>query len=155
MDADLSHQPEALKKIFKLKKNYDLIVFSRFLNESKRAYENSKKYSKQPIDILSNILNLICRRLLFENFTDYTSGFICIKKSKLKNIQIKGYYGDYFIKLIFDCLKNKYSFKELPFDEAHRKSGISKTTLGIIPFIIKCYFYFYRLLICKLKIYFL
>ena len=81
MDADYSHPPEYLKKMinYNKKKDVDLIVFSRFLSESKRYYEVE---NKKPlfIDLLSKILNSTCRFLLFNNFTDYTSGYICIKK---------------------------------------------------------------------------
>ena len=87
-------------------KDVDLIVFSRFLKKSVRYY---KKYKTKMsfIDVLSYLLNVICRLTLFKNFTDYTSGYICIKKTSLQNYNLKGYYGDYFINLILDCFLKK------------------------------------------------
>ena len=71
MDADYSHPPEYLKKMinYNKKKDVDLIIFSRFLSESKRYYEVE---NKKPlfIDLLSKILNSTCCFLLFNNFTD-------------------------------------------------------------------------------------
>ena len=138
MDCDFSHPPIYLNKIFNYIKNYDVIVFSRFLIESKRYYLFSKK---KPLDYLSNFLNLICRKFLYENFTDYSSGYICIK-SKLINESLRGYYGDYFIYLICKQIRMKRSIIELPYIENPRISGYSKTTFGKLNFIIKCYYYF-------------
>ena len=62
MDADYSHPPEYLKKIidYNKKNKVDLIVFSRFLNESKRYYEVENK-KLLFVDLLSKILNTTCR----------------------------------------------------------------------------------------------
>ena len=44
------------------------------------------KIKKVGIDFLSNFLNKIYKIFLFSDFTDYTSGYICIKKlSKISN----------------------------------------------------------------------
>ena len=142
MDADFSHPPSYLKKIIfeKEKNDYDVIVFSRFLKNSKRYYENENSKPKY-IDLLSIFLNKICNFLLFKSFTDYTSGYICIKKNVLNNYKLRGYYGDYFIKLICDCYINKKKIIELPFIEKDRSTGYSKTTSKKISFFIKCFFY--------------
>ena len=152
MDADYSHPPRYLKKIIEEKKNkqMDLLVFSRFLNDSERYYKNENLKPKM-IDLLSVILNKICKFLLFKNFTDYTSGYICIKKEIFKNYKLKGYYGDYFIRLICDCFLKKKIIAEYPFVELDRSTGISKTTTNKISFLIKCFFYLIVLIESFLK----
>ena len=142
MDADYSHPPEYIKKFVKLKKKTDLdiIVCSRFLKNSQRYYENTN-IKPARIDFLSQFLNKICRIFLYKNFTDYTSGYICIKKKIIKNIKLKGYYGDYFISLITKCKVNRRSILEIPFIEKDRASGKSKTTGDKFNLVIKCYFY--------------
>ena len=82
MDADFSHPPKYIEEFININeknKDIDLIVCSRFLKESKRYYDdlNLKPVS---IDLLSHFLNKVCKFFLFRDFTDYTSGFICIKK---------------------------------------------------------------------------
>ena len=156
MDADYSHPPNCITEFINLKKdkNHDLIVCSRFLKDSKRYYnlDNLKPVS---IDFLSNFLNSISKIILFSDFTDYTSGYICIKKQIIKNKKLSGYYGDYFIELITRCKVSGFSILEIPFTEKKRASGQSKTTGDKLDFIIKCYFYFYKILKClliKLKI---
>ena len=146
MDADYSHPPEYIEEFIKHKKNsnIDIIVCSRFLKKSRRYYEETRTKSAA-IDYLSQFLNKVCRAFLFNNFTDYTSGFICIKKEIIKNIRLKGYYGDYFITLITKCKVEGKSILEIPFIEKERASGQSKTTGNKFNFIIKCYFYFIAL----------
>ena len=156
MDADYSHPPEYITEFIKKNNNtnnIDAIVCSRFLKKSKRYYENTK-LRPVGIDYLSIFLNKICRLVLFDDFTDYTSGYICIKKNIIKNIKLKGYYGDYFITLITRCKVSGNSILEIPFTEKERASGQSKTTTNKLNFIIKCYFYLYQLLkslLIKLK----
>ena len=154
LDADFSHPPKYIEEFINYKRqveDIDVIVFSRFLKKSIRYYEieNTKAAT---IDYLSIILNRLCNFFLLKNFTDFTSGYICIKKKCLKNYSLKGFYGDYFINLIVDCfLKNK-SILELPFLEERRFSGVSKTTFNKIDFTIKCYFYIIVLIKNKIKL---
>ena len=146
MDADYSHPPYYIEQFIKIKNenNFDLIVCSRFLKDSIRYYDIQNK-KKAGIDFLSNFLNNICKIFLFGDFTDYTSGFICIKKEIIKNFELKGYYGDYFISLITNCKLAGYSILEIPFEEKERASGSSKTTESKLKLMIKCYFYFIAL----------
>lgn len=155
MDADYSHPPMYISKFIKIKENkdIDIIVCSRFLKESKRYY-NDTNLKPAGIDFLSHFLNKLCRIILFKDFTDYTSGYICIKKEIIKNIKLKGYYGDYFIRLITKCKIEKKDILEIPFNEKDRASGESKTTGNKLNLIIKCFFYFYSLLNSFLKKFF-
>jgi dolichol-phosphate mannosyltransferase len=142
MDADYSHPPDYIEKFIEINsKDIDLIVCSRFLKKSTRYYEALNK-KKTGIDFLSNFLNKVCKIFLFTEFTDYTSGFICIKKEIIKNFKLKGYYGDYFINLITNCIISGCNILEIPFEEKERATGNSKTTAGKLNFLIKCYFYF-------------
>ena len=154
LDADFSHPPKYIEEFINYKKNIkdiDVIVFSRFLKKSIRYYEFDKTKASF-IDFLSILLNKLCKFILFDNFTDYTSGYICIKKDFIKDYKLEGHYGDYFINLITDCyLKNK-EICELPFLEERRYSGVSKTTFNKLSFMVKCYFYIIVLIKNKFKI---
>ena len=152
MDADFSHPPNYINEFIKLNNSsdYDALVFSRFLKDSKRYYEG-KTVNAKTIDNLSFFLNKICQLVISDKFTDYTSGFICIKKEVIKNTKISGHYGDYFINLIFDLIKNSRKIIEIPYMEQDRASGKSKTTGNKIDLIIKCFFYGYCILKCSIK----
>ena len=79
MDADFQHPPEYIKLFHDFQKKYDLIVFSRFLKNSTRYFENDKS-KKELNENQSFFYNKLCNFFLYRNFTDYTSGFICVKK---------------------------------------------------------------------------
>ena len=142
LDADYSHPPQYINEMINKmnEQNYDLIFFSRFLKESKRYFQN-EKHSAQTIDKLSIYLNKLCNFFLYKDLYDYTSGFILIKKTFLKNRKLKGYYGDYFIRLLVDAKLNNLKIIELPYVELDRRSGESKTTSNKFDLILKCLFY--------------
>ena len=134
LDADFQHPPKYIKKFIKKIKYYDVIIYSmylRFTKKGKSFHDNS-----------TSILNKFCNKFLFNDFTDFTSGFICIKKKCLNDFNFNAYYGEYFINLLFHIKLKKYKFIELPFKESKRYSGYSKTTHSKINYIIKSYFYF-------------
>ena len=94
MDADFSHRPIELKKNIKLfkKKNYDLLISSRYLNNSKIInWPVSRK-------IFSKLSNILAQLVLRVNVSDYTNGFR-IYSSKAVNIILNkcGKIGDGFI----------------------------------------------------------
>ena len=126
LDADFQHPPQYIKEFIKYQKNFDVIIFSRFLPKSKRYFTN-KKFKKEINENQSIFFNNLCKFLLFSDITDYTSGFICIKKKIFNNYRLKGYYGEYFISLITHCKLEKKKIKELPYNEKARYSGTSKT----------------------------
>jgi glycosyltransferase involved in cell wall biosynthesis len=126
MDADFQHPPDFFKQFHKHKDKYDVVIFSRFLKDSVRYFE-TKEYQKEINENQSVFFNRLCNFFLYKDITDYTSGFICIKKKILDDYQLKGYYGEYFIDLIIYCKSKKYSIVELPFVERKRLTGLSKT----------------------------
>ena len=94
MDADFSHRPSELKKNIKLfkKKNYDLLISSRYLKKSKIInWPISRK-------IFSKLSNILAQLVLKVNVSDYTNGFR-IYSSNAVNIILKkcGKIGDGFI----------------------------------------------------------
>ena len=83
MDADFQHPPKYIENFIKETNVNDVIISSRFLKDSKR-YFNTDKFKKEINENQSYFFNKLCRLFLFKDFTDYTSGFICIKKKFYK-----------------------------------------------------------------------
>ena len=138
LDADFQHPPEYIKEIFKYSKKYDVVIFSRFLKKSIRYFDKNIK-TKEANEDQSIFFNKLCKFIFYKDITDYTSGYICIKKNKIKNIKLKGYYGEYFLSLLIYCKKNNLSILELPFKEKLRKTGSSKTIGGSkVRYVIVC-----------------
>ena len=129
MDADFQHPPDYIKLFQDYQKKYDLIFFSRYLKNSVRYFENDKS-KKELNENQSLFFNKICNFFLYKNITDYTSGFVCVKRKIFENYKLKGNYGDYFVNFVVFCKLNNYSIIELPFIEKARYSGSSKTSMG-------------------------
>ena len=147
LDADFQHPPEYIYLFHEYVNKYDLIIFSRFLNESKRYFEN-EKFKKEINENQSVFFNKICRIFLYKDLSDYTSGFICIKKKIFNNYKLKGYYGEYFVDLLNYCKTQKFSILELSFNEKARYSGISKT---YPEFSLKYIILLYKYMVCLIK----
>lgn len=129
LDADLSHPPKILKKMTNKKTNYDVIIASRYI-------KGAKDLRKEKLQVvLSWIVNKVANLLLYKNVTDYTSGFIVIKKNVFNNYALQGDYGEYFINLMSFVCKNNYKINEEPFINVSREYGSSKTASNLIGFL--------------------
>ena len=152
MDADFQHPPKYINKFIEVSKYYDAIISSRFLEGSNRYFHNEKLNKKDINENQSYFFNKICNFFLYKDITDYTSGFICIKKYIFKDYSLKGYYGDYFVNLITHLKKNNIGTLEIPFQDDIRASGESKTVVNInFKYIHTCIRYLFTFLINFLK----
>jgi len=151
MDADFQHPPKYIDELTEKSKNFDAVICSRFLKKSER-YFNDKKLEKNINENQSYVYNKLCRFLLFKDITDYTSGYICIKKNIFNNFQLRGFYGDYFVSLIIHLKRNNYSVIEIPFKDELRASGFSKTVVNVnVKYIYTCFRYILTLILNFLK----
>jgi dolichol-phosphate mannosyltransferase len=138
MDADFQHPPRYIRTIFKYVKKYDVVIFSRFLKKSRRYFDGGK-LDKEANENQSILFNNVCKKIFYNDITDYTSGYIYVKKEKIKNLTLNGFYGEYFLNLILYCKKNNFKILEIPFNEKFRKTGSSKTIGGSsIRYMIIC-----------------
>ena len=151
MDADFQHPPKYIEKFIKVSDANDAIICSRFLNNSER-YFNNPELNKDINENQSYFYNKLCKLFLYKDITDYTSGFISIKKKVFKNYKLKGFYGNYFVDLIIYLKKNNYKVIEIPFKDETRASGYSKTVVNFnIKYIYTCIRYSLTLLISFFK----
>ena len=130
LDADFQHPPIYINDFILKSENYDAIIASRFLKDSNR-YFNDANFDKDTNENQSYLFNKLCKLLLFDEITDYTSGYICIKKAFFNNYSLKGFYGDYFVDLVVELKKKNLQIIEIPFKDAPRASGSSKTLVTI------------------------
>lgn len=135
MDCDFSMPPEIIPQLLaKIEAGYDIAVASRFLAGGK--FKEAKQWfggeESKAVILLSRLLNWFLRRALFASFTDYTSGFIAIRREVLKKIRLTGDYGEYFIDLIFRSILLGHSFTEIPYENVPRRAGESKTGTSIM-----------------------
>ena len=151
LDADFQHPPKYINQFIQKINDYDAIICSRFLKESDR-YFNDSNFEKEINENQSYLFNKLCRKILFEDITDYTSGYICVKKKFFKNYLLKGYYGDYFVDMILELKRKNLKITEIPFKDAIRASGESKTVVKInFKYLYTCLRYSITLLKSFLK----
>ena len=148
MDADFSHRPSELKKNINLfkKNNSDLLIASRYLHNSKILnWSLSRK-------ILSKLSNLLAKKILKINISDYTNGFRIYSNASV-NLIIKkcGNIGDGFI-ILSEILMVIHTNK-LKIDETHsvfinRIRGESSVNIKLI---IQSFFGLLKLFLIKKK----
>jgi dolichol-phosphate mannosyltransferase len=131
MDADLSHNPEDIKRILEpmLENNYDISIGSRYINGI-----NVVNWPLSRI-ILSYTASLYVRLITRMKIKDSTSGYICYKKSVLEsidldNIKFTGYA--FQIEMKYKSYLKNFKIIEVPIIFSDRKFGISKLNGSII-----------------------
>jgi dolichol-phosphate mannosyltransferase len=125
MDCDFSHPPERIPQmLYMLDQGFDVAVNSRYTvgGGEDRAGKGGALQR-----FLSTILNWGVRFLLQASFSDYTSGFVAVRRSVLESLPLRGDYGEYFVDFIFRALRRNYKVCELPYFAMPRRSGESKT----------------------------
>jgi dolichol-phosphate mannosyltransferase len=133
-DCDFSQPPECIPQLLeKICEGYDVAVNSRYLpgGGENRSGDGSWFHL-----FLSRCLNYSLRYLLDPSFTDYTSGFIAVRREVFRDIRLRGDYGEYFIDFIYRVLRDgRFRVCELPYMMQPRRSGESKTGSNLVHYI--------------------
>lgn len=126
LDCDFSHPPDRIPQLlYMISQGFDVAVNSRYTVGG--GEDRSGKGGALQL-FLSHSLNWFVRFLLTASFSDYTSGFVAVRKDVLREIPLRGDYGEYFVDFIYRVLRTrKYRVCELPFLAPPRRSGESKT----------------------------
>jgi len=129
MDADLSHKPCYLPKMFELLKRYDLVIGSRYLKEGGIKNWNFKRR------MLSKYGNLYVRNIYDIRIKDCSTGFMGFRVQALLDIHLdrmrsRGYAFLSEFKYHFYLAKKKIIEMPIIFEE--RRHGVSKISKNII-----------------------
>ncbi len=129
MDADFSHNPNDLPKLFEACKNADMAVGSR--------YSQGVNVVNWPMGrvLLSYFASKYVRAVLGIPIYDTTAGFVCFKKETLigiglDRIKLKGY--GFQVEMKFRAFKKGFRIVEVPIIFTNRVKGVSKMNGGII-----------------------
>lgn len=128
MDADLSHDPNAIPEFMEKIKHYDAVFGSRYLKGA-NAYSRSFKGF-----LFSKLSNDFIRIILRIDSTDTTTAFKCFKRKVLESINLdnlKGRQNAFFIELVYKVIKSGFKTTEIPFIFIKRKAGKSKMEFGV------------------------
>ena len=149
MDADGSMPAPALLNLWKaFDSETDITVGSRFVSgggfkgvteESRNLlaiYRNLKQSNDSIVAmLLSRVLNKFLRLILTNRIKDFTSGFIIIRRNKLVELDLQGYYGEYCPVFLYRCLQRGLRILEVPYINQPRKFGVSKTGTNLTTLI--------------------
>jgi dolichol-phosphate mannosyltransferase len=126
MDCDFSHPPDKIPQmLYMIGQGYDVVVNSRYAVGG--GEDRSGKGGVIQL-LLSRLLNWGIRFLLKPSFSDYTSGFVAVRRSVLQQFELRGDYGEYFIDFIFRVIRSRrFRVCELPYIAPPRRRGESKT----------------------------
>lgn len=131
MDADFSHNPDDLIRLYKACNNsfYDIAVGSR--------YVKGGNIENWPMDrkILSYGASLYVRLITWMPVMDPTAGFICYTRKVLESLDLKKikFIGYAFqIEMKYASRSLGFKIKEIPITFKDRVKGESKITRGIV-----------------------
>jgi dolichol-phosphate mannosyltransferase len=131
MDADFSHRPADLEKLYKTCKydGFDVAVGSRYVEGGKIENWpwNRRFYSRGGA--------LYTKIITWMPLNDPTAGFICYSREVLETInfdEIKFVGYAFQIEMKFAAWKLKFKIKEVPITFSDRKQGSSKMNKGIL-----------------------
>jgi len=131
MDADFSHNPRDLERLYEACKNdgADVAIGSR--------YVPGGKIENWPADrhLYSKGGAIYTRLITWMPVKDPTAGFICYKRHVLENINLDAieFIGYAFqIEMKFAAWKLGFKIKEVPIVFIDRKEGVSKMSKGIL-----------------------
>lgn len=123
MDADFSHHPRYLDDLLKATQDKDISIGSRYIAGGKILDWRLDRR------ILSYVANLFVHFWLGLKVKDCTSGFRCFHTKVLANIRLEKIKSNGYlfqIELLNRCLRQGYSFREIPITFIERKTGKTK-----------------------------
>ena len=129
MDADFSHDPAVIPAMAARLTEYDFVVGSRYVRGGDIKNWNWKRR------LLSRFANCYAKTILGIPISDMTTGFMCIKTSVLKNIDLDTIKSDgyaFLVELKYRLIKAGYKFFEEPIIYNERREGQSKMSSKVI-----------------------
>ena len=129
MDADFSHDPDAIGEFLEAAKDADVVLGSRYLH--------GVTVVNWPLSrlILSYSANLYTRIITGLPVADATGGFKCFRRRALEGVALdrvktEGY--GFQIEMSFRCWRKGFRIKEIPIMFVDRRAGVSKMNKKII-----------------------
>src|SRR3989344_752349 len=123
MDADFSHEPRLVPKLVRLAEEHGVASGSRYV-------KGGGFRTKLHRSITTNLFTSYVKLMLGTRVSDYTMGFIAIRKDVLAKIEpgkVFYGYGDYSIRLFWQLRKKGIKVVEIPAFYAYRRAGQTKT----------------------------
>jgi len=132
MDADHSHPPAVMRKIYDVALGSGCCIGTRYA-DADESFASRLPKGEMLAAGLSAVLNFSVKYVLRLKITDYTSGFIVCRRDLLADHRLTGDYGEYFIELMFYLTRRGVDLREIYYESPPRHSGESKTGASLLP----------------------
>ncbi len=129
MDADFSHDPEALDEFLVEIESHDLVLGSRYLHGITVVNWPLRRL------VLSVGANRYAALVTGMSLKDSTGGFKCFRRTTLEMLPLDRIKSDGYsfqIEMNFHCWKRRLRIKEIPIMFVDRQVGVSKMSKRII-----------------------
>ncbi|HOW89910.1 MAG TPA: glycosyltransferase [Elusimicrobiales bacterium] len=129
MDCDLSMPPETMGELVSAVRagRYDAAVGSRFLPGGGDRRMGSGVSVPAAQAAFSLLMSRLCRSFIYGGLSDWTSGFIAVRRTALPVGSLGAGHGEYFMRLIHSMLASGRAITEIPYCFVPRSEGSSKT----------------------------
>jgi dolichol-phosphate mannosyltransferase len=122
MDADLSHPPEFVSRLWQARNQAELLIGSRYVSGGWAEMSRSRR-------LLSRVLNIFFCRSLSIPVNDMSSGFRMYKKSALDSIEIGRTDFGVLIEILISIYAQGWRVQEVPIHYRPRTKGRSHAKL--------------------------
>lgn len=122
LDADLSHEPDFVAKLWRARDRGDIVIASRYTRGGV-AYTSTLRRA------LSRILNGVMRRVLSMPVRDMSSGFRLYRREALSGLELEGHNFEVLEEILVKAYAQGFSVFEVPFIYFPRESGRSHARL--------------------------
>lgn len=130
MDCDLSMPPEKIPELHAALASSDVAVGSRYVPGGEDARSDVPLHRA-----CSRLLNGFAQLVLGSAVLDYTSGFVCARRRVVQEIRLAGDYGEYCIDFLYRAHALGFHIVEVPYTNAARASGESKTASSAVDLV--------------------
>ena len=118
MDADFSHRPEFLRRMWNIRGIAEVIIASRYVDGGFADMPRLRRW-------LSRILNAFFSRGLSLPYKDLSSGYRLYKRSALEEIEITARDFEVVEEILIRLYAKGFQIREMPFRYAPREEGRS------------------------------
>lgn len=122
LDADLSHEPDFVAKLWRARRQADVIIASRYTR-------GGVAYTSFLRSFLSRVLNFGMRHLLSMPVRDLSSGFRLYRREAVAGITFEARNFEVLEEILVKTYAQGYSIFEVPFTYFPRESGRSHARL--------------------------
>ena len=129
MDADFSHNPDAIGSFLEAAENADLVLGSRYLHGVTVVHWPLSRL------ILSYSANLYTRLITGLPVRDATGGFKCFRRRALEAVNLDGVKSDGYsfqIEMSYKIWRKGFRIIEIPITFVDRRAGVSKMNQRIV-----------------------